>query len=262
MEQKDKKNAKGIWLPIEIYLDNNLNWTERILLIEINSLDKDKGCFASNSYFAQLLNTSETTISISISKLKRLGYIILDSFDGRARTLKTVFKFPKSLPLSSLKSCPKENLKHSNIYNNIYINKSLVNKNLNNNLDINLNKSIREEIKNSTQEVKSPKVKKDLKFNIREYTKNKELINSLDEFIKHYHQTFNYRISYKSFELKLKKLDELTKEDENKIKIVNLAIEKGWKNFYLESKFVNNKQENFLQNTREEHEKKKKRMKY
>ena len=82
------RNFKGIWIPKNIYLNQNLSWTEKILLIEIDNLDNDKGCFASNKHFAKFLNVKENTISIYIKHLKELGFIEQTSFDGRIRVLK------------------------------------------------------------------------------------------------------------------------------------------------------------------------------
>ena len=46
MEQN--RDFKGIWIPKEIYLSKELNWTDKILLIEIDSLDTEEHCFAGN----------------------------------------------------------------------------------------------------------------------------------------------------------------------------------------------------------------------
>ncbi|MFW5987940.1 MAG: DnaD domain protein [bacterium] len=83
------RDFKGIWIPKELYLEESLNWTEKILLIEIDSLDNEEGCYASNKYFADFLSKSEVYISNCISKLKKEGYIYQESFDGRKRVLKS-----------------------------------------------------------------------------------------------------------------------------------------------------------------------------
>lgn len=82
------RNFKGIWIPKNIYLNQNLSWTEKILLIEIDNLDNDRGCFASNKHFAKFLNVKENTVSIYIKHLKELGFVEQISFDGRTRVLK------------------------------------------------------------------------------------------------------------------------------------------------------------------------------
>jgi biotin operon repressor len=86
------RDFKGVWIPKEIYLNDDLNWTDKILFIEIDSLDNNHGCFASNAYFAKFLRVSETTISTSISKLKALGLIYQESFNGRERVLHSNLK--------------------------------------------------------------------------------------------------------------------------------------------------------------------------
>ena len=104
------RNFLGVWLPREIYLNKELSWTEKILYVEIQSLDNENGCFASNEYFADFLGVSTTTISISISKLKKLNYVECVSFDGRKRVLKSAFKKIEKQVLRKLKGSVDENL--------------------------------------------------------------------------------------------------------------------------------------------------------
>ncbi|MFW6311529.1 MAG: helix-turn-helix domain-containing protein [Nanoarchaeota archaeon] len=87
------RDFKGVWIPKEIYLDDNLNWTEKILLIEIDSLDNEKGCYASNKYFADFIGKSKNWVSQCISKLKKDGYIYQEDFDGRTRILRSNLKY-------------------------------------------------------------------------------------------------------------------------------------------------------------------------
>tara|TARA_R110002167_G_scaffold98972_9_gene259951 strand:+ start:884 stop:1498 length:615 start_codon:yes stop_codon:yes gene_type:complete len=116
--KENKRNFLGVWLPRDVYLDTNLSWTEKILYVEIQSLDNEQGCFASNEYFSEFLGVSTTTISLSISKLKKLGYVECISFDGRRRVLKSAFKNLENQALRKLKGTIKENLKHNNTDNN------------------------------------------------------------------------------------------------------------------------------------------------
>jgi len=86
---RDRK-FQGIWIPRDVYLNTDLTWIEKILLIEIDSLDKgSKGCFASNDYFAEFLGVSKTHISKSIKHLIELNFLVLKSFNGRIRILKS-----------------------------------------------------------------------------------------------------------------------------------------------------------------------------
>jgi len=126
--KNESRQFLGIWIPREIYLNKNLNWTDKILFVEINSLDNERGCFASNEYFAEFLSVSTTTISTSISKLKNLGLIEQVSFDGRTRILKAALKQSENPPLNKLKSSNKENLKHNKTNNKIKNNSNILSK--------------------------------------------------------------------------------------------------------------------------------------
>ena len=71
-----ERDFKGIWIPKEIWLDSNLTWSEKMLLVEIDSLATlEKGCFATNEYLSDFFNLSKDRISKLISSLKLKGYI-------------------------------------------------------------------------------------------------------------------------------------------------------------------------------------------
>lgn len=70
-----ERDFKGVWIPKEIWLNEELGWTEKLLLVEIDSLQKNGECFATNEYFAKFLSLSKDRISKLISNLKKLGYI-------------------------------------------------------------------------------------------------------------------------------------------------------------------------------------------
>lgn len=70
-----QRDFKGIWIPREIWLSQDLNLTERILLVEIDSLDGINGCYASNEYFAKFLGISKDRVSKLISGLCQKGYL-------------------------------------------------------------------------------------------------------------------------------------------------------------------------------------------
>lgn len=72
--KKVNRAFKGVWIPKEIYLDNRLSWSEKILIVEIDSLDRGEGCFAGNEYLSKFIGINTTSISTSISKLVKLGF--------------------------------------------------------------------------------------------------------------------------------------------------------------------------------------------
>lgn len=85
-----ERDFKGVWIPKEIWLDKRLNALEKVILAEVDSLDKgDDGCWASNQYIADFCQCSSTKVSTSISNLVKLGYLQIQSFDGRTRRLKS-----------------------------------------------------------------------------------------------------------------------------------------------------------------------------
>lgn len=86
--QELPRSFKGVWLPKEIYLHEGLSWTQKILLVEIDSLDGNEHCFASNAYFANFLKCDAMYISQCISKLTELGLITSENQHGR-RILKS-----------------------------------------------------------------------------------------------------------------------------------------------------------------------------
>ena len=71
-----KREFKGMWIPRDIWLNNDLSWTEKLLLVEIDSLSSlEKGCFATNEYFAEFFSLSKDRMSKLITSLKNKGYI-------------------------------------------------------------------------------------------------------------------------------------------------------------------------------------------
>ena len=112
------RDFKGVWIPKEVYLDNRLNALDKIILVEIDSLDNgDAGCFASNKYLADFCQCSQTKVSTSIAKLIKFGYVEVSGFDGRTRSLKSCLTKDENLPYKNCKA-DSQNLQHNNIYNN------------------------------------------------------------------------------------------------------------------------------------------------
>ena len=68
---------KGIWIPKEIWLNENLNIQEKVFIAEIDSLDNDDGCFASNEYFSKFFGLSKNRCSEIIKSLEKKGLITI-----------------------------------------------------------------------------------------------------------------------------------------------------------------------------------------
>lgn len=114
---EEQRIVKGIWIPIEIWKDENLTWNEKILFLEIDSFtSQDKDCFFSNDYIAELLGISETNANKTLSSLIKKGYVIKTKIDGRKRYIKS------ALSISTRKGC-QHHQPLTLFDNNIYINK-------------------------------------------------------------------------------------------------------------------------------------------
>jgi hypothetical protein len=86
------RDFKGIWIPKDLWVDKRLTYFEKLLAAEIDSLDGQDHCYASNEYFCEFFDCKERQIQDGISKLKKLGIIAQIRFDGRTRWLKSNLK--------------------------------------------------------------------------------------------------------------------------------------------------------------------------
>lgn len=71
-----KQKLKGLWIPAEILLNNDLSDKEKIILSMILYLSDNTGsCFASNKYIANIVNVTSDRVSKIVSLLKEKGYV-------------------------------------------------------------------------------------------------------------------------------------------------------------------------------------------
>lgn len=70
-----ERKFKGVWIPADIWLEENLSLMEKCFLTEIDSLDGESGCFASNQHFAEFFNITKDSASRIIGGLVEKGYI-------------------------------------------------------------------------------------------------------------------------------------------------------------------------------------------
>ena len=73
--EEQKREFKGIWIIKDIWLSENLSVIEKMMLAEIDSFEKAKGCFASNRYFAEFFKMSSRRVTQIVSSLETKGYI-------------------------------------------------------------------------------------------------------------------------------------------------------------------------------------------
>lgn len=72
---ENNRKFKGVWIPAEYWLDENLTIIEVALITEIDSLDGENGCFASNKHFADFLGITPGRVSQLVKSLKEKGYV-------------------------------------------------------------------------------------------------------------------------------------------------------------------------------------------
>lgn len=197
-----ERDFKGVWIPKEIWLDERLNALEKIILTEIDSLDAtERGCYASNKYIAEFCQCSETKVSTAISKLIKLGYLYIKSFDGRQRELKSRLS---NFERQDLKNCKADikNLKESNTYNKT--NNKTVNK---------------KERKTSYDDILSGITDAELKSLYLEYIKMRKLIKA--------------PMTDKALQMLINKVNKLEPDNiENQKQLLETAIMNNWKSVY------------------------------
>lgn len=69
------RDFKGIWIPKQIWLNKDLTIMEKLFLVEIDSLDNEKGCFASNAHFAEMFEVSKGRCTQIIKSLEAKGFV-------------------------------------------------------------------------------------------------------------------------------------------------------------------------------------------
>lgn len=228
----ENRDFKGVWIPKEIWLNEELTLLEKIIFVEIDSLDNENHCIAGNEYFAKFCDCSESKVSKAIKKLEELGMIERIEFDGRHRKLRVV----KSAMQGSKKCYAESQNLHSN--------------NIDNNTNNNKNNS-KELLQNSDFEFGKKKPKKDSL-----YTK---CIAMIDEFVSKHNcgavvrdklvNYLNYRLSVKDKPLytnmwkgMLNKLDTLHKEGYGYSPVIDFCLERGYLSFYPPNGYSNLKE--------------------
>jgi len=71
---------------------------EKVLFVEIHSLDNERGCFASNAYFANFFNSSSRNIARYVAALKEKGFITVTVENLNERTIHVTDKYAYAKP--------------------------------------------------------------------------------------------------------------------------------------------------------------------
>ena len=225
-----ERDFKGIWIPKEVWLSNDLTLQEKVFLVEIDSLDNEEGCYASNQYFADFFGLSTTRVSLIIKSLVDKGYITstLIYKEGSKQILKRVLNIcyrgyltkVKEGYLTKVKDPPQGKLKDNNTINNID--------------------------KNNTINNKKEKGKSEFDLIIEEYTNDLQLRNTIYEFIK-MRKAIKAPLTSNALMLMLNKLDNLAPMDiycDSRIAILEQSIMNSWKGIF-ELKDTSSKKKSF-----------------
>lgn len=238
----NNRDFKGIWIPKELWLNNELTLIEKIILVEIDSLDNENHCTAGNEYLAEFCNCSESKVSKAIKKLIERNYIQQVSFDGRQRVLKSNELLKNTKQSSKIYESESQNLLYNNISNtkDNYTNTKVLDNYSNiNNTKVLLENSENPFLKTQSKEVKQNMYSKCIHI-IDGFTDDLELRNLLVDYFNLLLDIFrneNKTMYVNIWKSKLNILKDLCLDNEEfniarALLIVRQSIDKGWKSFY------------------------------
>ena len=82
------RKFQGVWIPADTWLDRGLSITEKVMLVEISSLqDDERGCYASNAHFAEFFDLSISRVSEIIIRLALNGLVTIEQIREGKRVI-------------------------------------------------------------------------------------------------------------------------------------------------------------------------------
>lgn len=222
--EEQQRQFKGIWIPKEIWLNKDLTFQEKIILVEIDSYDDGQvGCFATNKHFVNNFGINSSRISQIIQSLQRKNYITITyDFNG-----KEIIK--RYLHINRPPYPPKEGMSKINIgmlKNEMGVCQfdkgGYVKKLKDNNTNINnTNINNKEERKKETNYDKI----------INSMVEDEEVKNSIYEFIK-MRKLIKKPMTDRAVTMLINKLFKLSNSKQIQIKILEQSILKNWTDIY------------------------------
>ncbi|SEI23630.1 helix-turn-helix domain-containing protein [Pseudomonas asplenii] len=83
-----QRKFQGVWIPASLWLDHSLSTNEKVMLVEIGSLEDDvRGCYATNAHFAGFFDLSVSRVSEIISGLAERGLIKVEQIREGKRVI-------------------------------------------------------------------------------------------------------------------------------------------------------------------------------
>ena len=222
--EEQQRQFKGIWIPKEIWLNKDLTFQEKIILVEIDSYDDGQvGCFATNKHFVNNFGINSSRISQIIQSLQRKNYITITyDFNG-----KEIIK--RYLHINRPPYPPKDGMLKINIgmlKNEMGVCQfdkgGYVKKLKDNNTNIN-NTNINNK-KERKKETNYDKI-------INSMVEDEEIKNSIYEFIK-MRKLIKKPMTDRALTMLINKLEKLSSDKDIQIKILEKSILKNWTDIY------------------------------
>ena len=92
-----KRNFKGVWIPAGLYLNSDVTWTQKLMLVEIDSFSKNNlPCFISNKHLAKHLQISESGVEKALRGLVQMG-MVYRSREGFGQGTRRILRLVTSL---------------------------------------------------------------------------------------------------------------------------------------------------------------------
>ena len=220
---------KGVWIPKEIWLNENLSIQEKVFIAEIDSLDNDEGCFASNDYFSKFFKLSKNRCSEIIKSLEKkkiitISYIYKENSKAIEKRVIKVVNKPIRYSREGTRDSDRPTRDSDSMYsencedNNTFISNPISNP-------------------SSTKKKKTSSL--DLIINI--FTSNLDLKETLQDFLK-MRKAQKKVMTDRALKTLLNKLDTLATTDEEKIERLEESICNCWLTVYPKKDFNNKKQ--------------------
>lgn len=76
---------------------------EKVLFVEIHSLDNERGCFASNRYFSEFFGVSTRQIATHVASLRDKGFVTVTVENRNERTIRVTQKYGYANPQKARK---------------------------------------------------------------------------------------------------------------------------------------------------------------
>jgi hypothetical protein len=105
--ERHERDFKGVWIPRDIWLSEQLSIMEKVLFVEIHSLDNERGCFASNAYFAEFFQVSARQIIRYLASLRKHGFVTVSVRNQNERVIRTAGKF-RRVPMEDIRRLRKQ----------------------------------------------------------------------------------------------------------------------------------------------------------